>query len=271
MLKTKTSVFFSILLALAAACGSGSSNQVDTNSAVSNAEASTEAALPKAEEILDGSIEAAGGKAAYESVKSFKVVGDFAIPAQKIQGAMRLIGAEGGKLVLEVEIPGIGTERSGSDGTTVWSMSNMTGSRVLEGPERERMLRDADLLKELHWRDYYKSATTTGVEDVEGKAAYMVEMVDNADVKETRFYDKESGLLVRQTGIVKSQMGEIKNDMHLRDYKEFGGMLLPSVVEVEAMGMKQVMTTTAVEVNPTLDDTTFALPDEIQKLVGAAN
>ena len=269
MSNTTNNILLSLLLMATAACSSGSSNKAESATPAVTATPAGES-LPRAQEILERAIEVTGGRAAYEAVKSYKILGEFLIPAQKMEGALTIVGASGARMVFEVQIPGIGTERSGSDGTTVWSMSAMTGARVLEGPERERTLRDADLLKDLHWADHYKSATTTGIEDVNGKPAFTVEMVDNSDVAETRFYDKESGLLVRQTGIVKSQMGEMKNEMHMLDYKEFGGMLMPSRVEVHVMGMKQVMTTTSVEVNIEISDETFALPEEIKKLVEAA-
>ncbi|MCP4443978.1 MAG: hypothetical protein GY811_01350 [Myxococcales bacterium] len=271
MSNTKNNIILPLLFATAAACGgSGSTTKAESTNALAQPEAAATEALPKAEEILERAIEESGGRAAYAAVKSFNVSGTFAIPAQKMQGALSILGASGGRLRFELEIPGMGTERSGSDGSTVWSMSAMTGSRILEGAERERMLRDADLLKELKWREYYKSANTTGVEDVEGKPAFTVEMVDNVDLSETRFYDKESGLLVRQTGIVKTQMGEMKNDMHFRDYMDFDGMLMPSVVEIEVMGMTQVMTTTSIEINVETTDESFALPEEIKKLAEAA-
>ncbi len=272
MSNQKHTIVLSLLVFTAAACG-GSSNAGKTTTATQTDSIAAEApaeALPTAEEILARSIEVSGGEEMLRSIKSYRMKGTMSVPAQNISGELSLVGATNGRVVVNVKIPGIGNERNGSDGTTVWSMSAMTGSRVLTGAERERTLRDADLLKELNWKNYYKSAETTGTEDIDGKTAYTVKMVDNTDVAETRFYDKESGLLVRQMGTVKTQMGEMKNDMHFRDFKEMGGILMAGTVEVEVMGMKQVMKTTSVEVNVEVTDETFALPDEIKKLVEAA-
>ncbi len=270
MTKTKTTLL-SFLLFSGLACGGGSATKAESTAVAAQPDVSApaEVQLPTAEEILTRSIEVTGGQAAYEAITSFAVVGSFSIPAQKIEGGLKLSGKPGGKMVLELEIPGIGTERSGSDGTTVWSMSAMTGSRVLEGAERDTMLRDADLLKELNWRKYYKSATTTGMGEVDGKPAYIVEMVDMHDTKETRYYDKESGFLVRQSGIVKNQMGEMKSNTLLKQYETFGDFLMPRVIEVQVMGMKQIMTTKTIEFNTALADDLFALPEDIKKLVDA--
>lgn len=271
MTKTKTTLLSFFLLG-GLACGGGSATKAESAAVAAQPDVSSpaKAPLPTAQEILARSIEVTGGTAAYQGITSFAVVGSFAIPAQKIEGGLKLSGQPGGKLALELEIPGIGTERSGSDGTTVWSMSAMTGSRVLEGAERDTMLRDADLLKELNWRKYYKSATTTGMGEVDGKPVYLVEMVDMHDTKETRSYDKESGFLVSQSGIVKSQMGEMKSTTLLKQYEKFGDFLMPRVIEVDVMGMKQVMTTKTIEFNITLADDLFALPEDIKKLVDAA-
>jgi hypothetical protein len=273
MSNKKNTFLLSLLVLAASACSSGSSNKGETTTATqteSIAAVAPAEALPSAEEILKRSIEASGGEEVLRAITSFRMTGTMSIPAQKISGELDVVGATGGRLVTNVKIPGIGTERGGSDGTTVWSMSAMTGSRVLTGAERERTLRDADLLKELNWKQYYKSAETTGTEDVDGKTAFTVKMVDNTDIAEIRFYDQESGLLVRQTGIIKSQMGEMKSDMHFRDFKTMGGILMAATVEAEMMGMKQIMTTTSVEVNAEVTDETFALPEEIKQLVEAA-
>jgi hypothetical protein len=273
MSKQKNTILLSLLVFAASACSSGSSNKGETTTATqtdSIAAVVPAQELPSAEDILQRSIEASGGEALLRAITSYRMTGTMSIPAQKISGELEVVGASGARLVVNVKIPGIGNERSGSDGTTVWSMSAMTGSRILTGAERERTLRDSDLLKELNWKQYYKSAETMGAEEVDGKAAYIVKLVDNADVAETRFYNQESGLLVRQSGIVKSQMGEMKNVMHFRDFKTMGGVVMASTIEVEVMGLKQLITTTSVEINPEVSDETFALPSEIKEIAAAA-
>jgi len=267
MLFSKLRIVLSISVLTLVACGGGASTPAASTTAVAQPEA--EAALPAAETLLERSIEVTGGEAAYQAVTSFKMTGTFELPAQHIVGALTVQGATGARLVMQVEIPGMGTERSGSDGTTVWSMSAMTGARLLEGPERDRTLRDADLLKDLNWKTYYKSATTTGEEELDGKAVYLVNMVDNFDVVETRYYEKDSGLLVRQSGTVQTQMGEMQSDTRLKNYTTLGGLIVPSIMEIKVMGMTQLLTTKSIEVNIATDETTFALPEEIQKLVAA--
>ncbi len=258
-----------LLLSLLLLGACGSSSKPDTASAVAPEAASAEPAaaeLPSAESILDRALEASGGADSFAAVKSFKLMGNFEIPAQKIAGTLEILGAEGRRFAMGITIPGIGVERSGSDGTTVWSMSAMTGARILTGPERDRVVRDADLLRDLNWKTYYKSAKTTGTEDVDGAATYVVEMVDTLDTSEARYYSKDTGHLVRQTGTVKSQMGEMKSTSTFSNYKELGGLTMPATVQVEVMGMKQVLTLTGAEVNGEMPADAFALPADIAAL-----
>ena len=262
----KTTIF-SMLFLSAMACGGASTSNTETAaSGPQPVEKVVAEALPDAASIIARYIEVTGGETAYGAMKNYKVSGTFALPAQKIEGVLTIVGAGGGRMNFSVEIPGIGTERAGSDGTTVWAMSAMTGSRILEGTERERMLRDADLQKELNWKTYYKSATTTKLEELDGKAAFLVEMVDNYDVVENRYYEKESGLLVRTSGKVQSQMGEMMTDTRLTDYQKFAGVLMPKTVEVSMMGMKQVVTISSVEMNIEFGGDEFALPADIKAL-----
>lgn len=265
-----------LLLSLLVLSACGSSNTAapaaavpSTDTAENSSIAPTEA-LPIAESILDRALEVTGGADAYAAVKTYKISGTFEIPAQKIVAQLTIVAREGHQFAMDIVIPGLGTERSGADGTTVWASSAMTGSRILAGPERERSIRDADLLRDLNWKDYYKSATTTGLEDLAGKPTFVVAMVDTSGVAETRYYDKESGFLVRQTGVLKTQMGEMKTDSHFSNYKELGGLIMPLSVRMEVMGTEQLLTISAAEVNPAVSDDAFALPAEIQSLVDAA-
>lgn len=264
-------------LLVLSACGSSNAAAPTASAPTSSAEATENSSaeapavtLPLAESILDRALEVTGGADAYAGVKTYKIGGTFEIPAQKIVAQLEIVGSEGHQFAMNIVIPGLGTERSGGDGTTVWSTSAMTGARILTGPERDRSMRDADLLRDLNWKDYYKSATTTGLEDLAGKPTFVVAMVDTSGVAETRYYDKESGFLMRQTGTLKTQMGEMKSDSHFSNYKELGGLIMPATVRVEVMGMTQLLNIRTAEVNLTVPATAFALPAEIQALVDAA-
>src|SRR4029079_8762675 len=110
--------------------------------------------------------------------------------------------AEPDKSLTEVEIPGIGKIREGSDGKVAWSLSAMQGPRVKEGDEKAAAIQAARFNAELHWRDYY-NAETTGIEQVDGKDCYKVRLTPKEGMPMSRYYEKDSNLLVKMVMTVK--------------------------------------------------------------------
>ena len=79
---------------------------------------------------------------------------------------------------------------------------------------------------ELHWRDVYKKAETTGVEQVDGKDCYKVVLTPGEGSPITRYYDKQSNLLVKMLMTAKNPMGEIPVESMVSDYRKEGEILL---------------------------------------------
>lgn len=224
--------------------------------------------LPKAEEILDRYVKETGGKEAYEQIKSMVITGEITL-AMNMKGKMTVHLVRPGKLSSKVELAGIGEIRSGSDGETVWAMDPMQGPRILEGEEREMTLESAQISEEANWRERYKKFEVVGVENVKGKPAYKVELTDKHDAARTAFYDKESGLLVKQSRVTKTMQGEIPMDVFVSDYKKVGDLLVPHTTTMSAMGQEMKTTYDKIEFNVDIPAEKFELPKEVKELKDA--
>jgi outer membrane lipoprotein-sorting protein len=221
--------------------------------------------LPKAEEILDRYVKATGGKEAHEKVKSRVIKGTMSVAGQA--GKLTMYQKAPNLMLMEFELPGLGAIKSGTDGKTVWEMNPITGAKVLKGEKAEEMLRNADVAGDVNWKKHFKEVKTTGVEQVDGKPAYEVQMTSKAGGKQTRYFDKESGLLVRMKNRVDSPMGELEVVSDIEGYKKFGDLTYATKVRQSVLGQNIEMRVTDVEHNVDVPDDRFALPREVKDLL----
>lgn len=221
--------------------------------------------LAKAEEILDRFVKETGGKEAWNGIKTLVKIGKLNM-AMQIEGDFKEYVKMPGKMYSELTLGQFGDVKTGSDGETVWQESTMQGPRILEGAEREMSIETAIPGKEANWRDWFKEVTTVGVADVKGKPAYKVELTPKEGTKRTAYYDKETGLMVREDRVLESQMGKIPLQSYISDYKKVGDLVFPHKVSVSLPSGEMVTTYEKIEVNVDIPDSKFELPADIKEL-----
>jgi hypothetical protein len=223
--------------------------------------------LPKGEAILDKYIEVTGGKAAYAKIHSEVTTGTMEFKAMGLKGKITTYAAEPDKKYSEVDLGGIGKMQEGVSGGVAWANSAMQGPRIKEGDEQAETLLQAQFNADLHWRDQYKSAETVALETVDGKECYKVILTPKAGSPSTRWFDKESGLLVKMVITSKSPMGEIESTTMVSDYRKEGDVLVPHKMAVKAGPMEFVGTVDTVQHNPEIPKEKFEIPAEVKALV----
>ena len=224
-------------------------------------------ALPKGETILDRYVQATGGKAAYAKHKtqSSKVSMEFA--AQGLKGTGTQF-ADANNNRVSVTLDNIGTMEMGVVDGVAWESNPMTGARLLEGAEKAERLRDDKFNGPVHWREFWKTAETQGVEAVKGEECYKVVLTPVIEGKTvTSWYSKKTGLLVKESRSVKTQMGEIPVEFYPSDYKDFDGVKVPTRITQQVMGSEIRMITDDIAFNVPLPKEKFEPPAEIRKLM----
>lgn len=224
--------------------------------------------LPTGEAVLAHYVEATGGRAAYEKMHAHIEKGSMSMPAQNMKGTMTMYESQPGKQVMVIEFQGIGKMEEGTDGTIAWSSSALQGARLKEGDEKAFALRSAmGETKFLDWKKIYKSVVTAGVEDVDGKPCYRVVLTPIAGKPETEYYEKESGLLVRQTAVAATPMGDVAVDARVSDYRKEGGVSMPHKIKQVLAGQTIEMTIDSVEINPEFAKDRFDPPADVKALI----
>jgi hypothetical protein len=223
--------------------------------------------LPKGEAVMDKYVEVTGGKAAYSKVHTQIVNGATEFKAMGLKGKMTAYMAEPDKHYMEMEMPGIGKIQDGSNGEVAWGLSAMQGPRLKEGDEKAEALLQGKFNSELNWRDIFKSAETAGVETVDGKECYKVVLTPKVGTPVTKWFDKDSGLLLKMAMTSKTPMGEVQSDSVYSDYRKEGDLLVAHKVVTHVATMTLEMTVDNVQQNPEIPKDKFDVPAEVKALM----
>jgi len=224
------------------------------------------AVIPSAETVLQHFIDATGGKAAYDAVKTRVSTGTFSLTGKGINGSYKMYQALPAKAYAVLDIEGVGKTEDGTDGKIAWEMSAMTGARIKTGPEAATEIRDGALDAHTNWKSYYKSADVAGSDMVGDKSCWKVVLTPNEGEPENNWFDKTSGLLLRESATLDTPMGKIPVEADYTDYRKQGDILLPFKLTQTVAGQQFEIVLNKVELNVEVPVSRFNIPAEIQAL-----
>lgn len=242
------------------------------------------AALPDAKTIIERGVAAAGGREAWSKHTSMEMKGTMEMPAQGMKGPMVSRMATPNKMTMSIDFPGVGMIRTGFDGTVGWAMDKISGPRLMTGHELETMVQDAEFMREADPMRRWDKFETTGEGKLGGFDCWKIEASKNAPAskekdaaaepskepatpsKATLWYEKSTGLQRGMDMVVDTQLGKIPVKTVILEYKEFGGLQLPTRTEATQMGQKIVTTYETITFD-TVDAKTFELPTEVKALL----
>ena len=226
--------------------------------------------LPPAKQVVDRYMEVTGAKALAGRFQGRHMVTEMSMPAMGMTMTMHLYQARPNKVLVKMEMPGMGSFSSGFDGTIAWSSNPMQGPRVLEGRELAEVLRQAEF-DSFDFAKVYDRMETVGERTVAGQPCWNVRMSSTQGalqgMQADYCFDKESGLAVATTMKQVSQMGEVQVESVMSDYQSFDGLKMPTRTVTTMAGQEMVSTVKSVSHEP-VDAALFALPPEVQALVG---
>ncbi len=266
-----------LLLILTGGCGSAYNAQATTDGASDRAAtgAAPPAEAPAAahsdpsspEAIIARYIEAVGGEAALRAHTSMTTKGAFEMPAMGASGEAILYQMAPDKLVAIITIPGMGESVQGYNGEIGWAEDMMQGPRLLDGDMLEQERRGARFHAELEYPDLFPERTTAGEVEWDGQAAWQLDLVDAKGNEESHFFAQDSNLLIGVESTTSTEMGTMDAATTLSDYQEFGGIQLPTVMNMSlSMGVEFTITTESVTFDD-VDPSVFEPSDAIKALL----
>jgi hypothetical protein len=206
------------------------------------------------------------GASNLSAIKTLRWTGTMEIPAASVSAAVTVEQGAPNRMVMTMDIPGLGAMRTGYDGATAWAVDPMQGPRVLRGKELQdlevqadlrALVRDASLLMQVRL-----GADTT----IAGEACTLVayQWKNGRDARDC--YATRTGLLTASLGKQATPNGDVEVLSVYSDYTPVAGVQIPYTTTVTAMGQDQVIRIEKLEANvPTSD--LQVLPREIAPLV----
>ena len=226
-----------------------------------------DAPLPSVQAVMDHFIAATGGRAAWEARHNMVQHATLEVSKVGIKGTSTIYQAAPDKYLDITELSGVGNVSAGSNGEVAWENSALQGPRVKQGVEKADAFREGAFNADLYWQKLYAKAENAGVETVAGHECYKIVLTPKEGNAVTEFFDKTSGLLVKTTTTVSSQLGEIPAEILYDDYQKDAGVLSPHHLVNRAAQQEFVIQIQSVETNVDLPKDRFDLPPEVQALV----
>jgi hypothetical protein len=227
-------------------------------------------ALPKAEAILDRYVQVTGGKGAYEKQKNQVLTGTIEFPAMGLKGKVTRYTAVPDREYSVIELDAIGNIESGIYLGAAWEKSVLLGPRIKNPDERDQSIREARFNAPVEWRKIYPKTATVGMQTIDDDECYEVLLTPPTGKPVHQFYSKKSGLLVRTTMVAASQMGEVDVEVNVSDYKNFGGVLVPTQSRQKAGNQELKITVNDVRANEGIPDSRFEPPPDVSAMIRKA-
>jgi zinc protease len=144
----------------------------------------------------------------------------------------------------------------------------LQGARLKTGDEKAFAIRSANSQsKFVDWKRFYKSIETVGIEDINGKPAYKIMLTPLEGKPETDYYEKDSGLLVKESGTMASPMGEVPVETQISDYRKEGALLVPHKVKSGLVGQQIEITVDSLKFNAEIPKDRFDPPVDVKALI----
>src|SRR5512140_3481828 len=224
-------------------------------------------ALPDGKALVAKHVAAIGGREAFDKHSSLHQTGTFSMAAMGIEGAVHVYRAKPALFLQQITLGSFGEMTQGFDGSTAWAIQPMQGAMVMSGDQAAQVKQQADFYSDVPDLSKYTTIETVAAEDFEGRKCYKVKLVREGGMEIMQYFDVETGLAAGTTRSIENpQMGKIDITVVLSDYKDQGGIKMPSKIVQKTPQGDVVLTFTTYEWDK-VDQATFNLPDAVKALV----
>lgn len=199
------------------------------------------------ESILKKSIDAQGGETAIAAITDLSTEGTASVMGQELKFAQKFVFPSG--FVQEISMGGmVVMKQMSKDGKYTVSAQGM--EQPVEADDKEDLDEMASMFTE---RFILKKGgytyTVKGIEQVEGKDAYVVDFKSPAGRAFTYYYDVASGLRVKESKIEEAGGQKVAIVITTKEYKTVNGVKIPSKMLIDQGPLKLTIEIKEVKAN----------------------
>lgn len=227
--------------------------------------AQTTAPSPTVDELVAKNLEAKGGAAALEAIKTIRFEGKLLVNQGQLELKYTSTLKRPGKVRTDAVLQGM-TLVQAYNGTDGWKVSPFQGRKdpeKMSADETKSLIESAEIGGPLeHWKEQGKKVTYLGTEDVEGTAAHKLKVErKNGDISYV-YLDPDYFLEIRVIDQRSEQGAKVEVENDLGDYEKVNDVYFPFSLEVGSKGSndKQKIIIEKGEANIPVDDSIFEFP-----------
>jgi outer membrane lipoprotein-sorting protein len=217
-----------------------------------------------ADEIIAKNLEAKGGAAKLKAVQSVRMTGTMLVgPGMSVPIVLELKRPR--SMRMDLTIQGM-TMTQAFDGSAGWMLNPMSGRTDPEPlPSDAMKLVEEQADMDGPFVDYKEKGNAIellGKEKVGDVECFKIKVTLKSGDTRVYYIDVEKFLEVKQESKTKVRDTDVENDTIIGDWKDVDGLMFPFSIDSGQPGapMRQKMTVTKIEINPTIDETRFKMP-----------
>lgn len=207
-----------------------------------------------AQSVIDKYIKAVGGLDKLKAIKTKITTMRATMQGQEVK--IVLTQKAPNKFLQVLSVSGM-EQKTIFDGVNGYQ-SAMGHSTELKAETLEALKYEATLDLIYNLDAYGIKTTLAGLDKVNGKDAYKVELVFPSGKKWTYYYDTVSGLKLKDSKVLKMPQGEFTQSVEYDDYREVEGIMCPYKY-TQTIGPQTIpLTISEIQINKDVDDSVFA-------------
>ena len=219
-----------------------------------------------ADEVIEKSIAAMGGRAAMEKIKTRTATGSIALstPAGDLPGTIEMQAAVPNKvrtlIKADLSVFGAGQLQIDQrfDGATGYVFDSMQGDRPMAGNQLDNMKANSFPHAFLNYKTAGTSVKLAGHEKIGTRDMFVILFEPSVGSASKQFIDAETYLPVRTVMTIDvPQMGAVEQTAEASDFRDVGGMQTPFKLHVTSSVQTFTITFSKIEHNATIDDKLF--------------
>ena len=185
--------------------------------------------LPSVDEVLNHYVQALGGQAALDGVKS-RIIRTAPLNDSDSKSKTTVYQKAPGKVLFARESASYSLW-VGFNGTRAWAQdSEKSYWGILNTQQRSSIMRDSELYQGNRIKSRYSDVKVEGKEKIGEHDSYVVVGTSPESTREEFFFDVRTGLLLRRHIVEQTIFGGFQIQADFEDYREIGGVKIPFIV-----------------------------------------